>query len=121
MYRAKSVKKMKMEIGGVAYEWALSNYALAVLDEEFEEGSIKIISQAEGKPVSAIGKLVYAGIKFSAEEQGVEINYRMIANSFLFDVKLANKIMAVVRGTVDTGIDQEPNDALEDGEDEEKN
>ena len=82
MYRAKSVKKMKMEIGGVAYEWALSNYALAVLDEEFEEGSIKIISQAEGKPVSAIGKLVYAGIKFSAEEQGVEINYRMIANSF---------------------------------------
>ena len=29
--------------------------------------------------------------------------------------------MAVVRGTVDTGIDQEPNDALEDGEDEEKN
>ncbi len=118
MYKAKSIKKMKMEIGGVAYEWALSNYALATLDEEFEEGSIEIIAQAEKKPVSAIGKLVYAGIKFSAEEQGLEINYRTIANSFLFDVKLANKIMDAVRGTIDTGIDQ---GHAEDGEDEEKN
>lgn len=99
-YKSKRLKRMNIEIDGNVFEFVFSNYAMSVLDEEFEEGSIGVLKQAKKKVMTTVTKIIYAGIKYSAEEQEIPISHRYVANSMFITGELANKIVDIMNSSI---------------------
>jgi hypothetical protein len=59
---------------GVIKECKICSLAFAILDEEFQEGCVKILMQSFNKPYINVPKIIYAGIKVCDDD----INYEQV-------------------------------------------
>lgn len=96
------IKTLKLEFDdGIIREVKFSNYAIMLLDEEFEEGSMKILANAFFKPFLNGAKLLYAGMKACDEnvtyDEAKKIASEMDVDAITTIIEIASQ--SVIRDT----------------------